>query len=183
VDPVLEIYRLYDALLGECLELEDQPRVMIATALHQDPVAEPVFYWRLRDHGDFLKRISAQFESVEPRMSRDFLVNCKDERQGARLSQLLESGRAPDGTALFEVDNRGNSVFATLSYPHDIKAGFRAQFQGASVDDLSKHVVFVAIKNGHHNGIGYFVDTGARATPHSPPLPLRELWQRMVAAF
>jgi hypothetical protein len=44
-------------------------------------------------------------------------------------------------------------------------------------------VVFVAIKNGHHNGIGYFLDTGSRATAQGEPIPLSELWQRMVAAF
>lgn len=183
VDPVLQIYRLYDALLGECLDLPDRPRVMIATGLHQDPVDEPVFYWRLRDHAAFLKRIGCEFVSVEPRMSRDFLVNCSGAVQSARAAATLRSGSASDGTPLFEVDDRGSSVFATLSYPHEIAAGFQARFATASIDDLSREVVFVAIKNGHHNGIGYFLDTGAQATPQSEPIPLSELWQRMVTAF
>jgi hypothetical protein len=183
VDPVLEIYRLYDRLLEECLGLADRPRVMIATGLHQDPVDEPVFYWRLRDHAAFLKRIGCEFVSVEPRMSRDFLVTCADALQSARAAAILRSGRAPDGTSLFEADDRGTSIFATLSYPREIAAGFRAQFAGVSVEDLSQEVVFVAIKNGHHNGIGYFLDTGGRATPQAEPIPLSELWQRMVTAF
>ena len=183
VDPVLGIYRLYDGLLRECLELSDRPRVMIATGLHQDPVDEPVFYWRLRDHAAFLKRIGCEFLSVEPRMSRDFLVNCADTVQGGRLAAILGSGKAPDGVPLFEVDNRGASLFVTLAYPHEIAAGFRARFGRESIDDLSKEVVFVAIKNGHHNGIGYFLDTGARATPQAEPIPLSELWHRMVTAF
>lgn len=183
VDPVLEIYRFYDALLAECLQLAERPRVMIATGLHQDPVEEPVFYWRLRDHAGLLERIGCEFVSVEPRMSRDFLVNCASDEQGARVAAILRSGKAPDGTALFEADNRGRSVFATLSYPHEIAAGFRAQFDAASIDDLSREVVFVALKNGHHNGIGYFLDTAVRATPQSAPIPLSDLWRRMVAAF
>jgi hypothetical protein len=183
VDPVLKIYRLYDALLAECLQLAERPRVMIATGLHQDPVEEPVFYWRLREHAGFLKRIGCEFASVEPRMSRDFLVNCTDDGQSARVAAVLRSGKAADGTALFEADNRGSSVFVTLSYPHEIAAPFRAQFADTSVEDLSKEVVFVAIKNGHHNGIGYFLDTAVRATPQSAPIPLSDLWRRMVAAF
>jgi hypothetical protein len=183
VDPVLGIYRLYDGLLRECLELSDRPRVMIATGLHQDPVDEPVFYWRLRDHAGFLRRIGCEFLSVEPRMSRDFLVNCADPGQGARAAALLGSGEAPDGVPLFDVDNRGASLFVTLSYPHEIAAGFRARFARASIDDLAEEVVFVAIKNGHHNGIGYFLDTGGRATPQAEPIPLSELWHRMVTAF
>jgi hypothetical protein len=183
VDPVLEIYRLYDRLLEECLNLPDRPRVMIATGLHQDPVDEPVFYWRLRDHAAFLKRIGCEFESVEPRMSRDFLIMCADAAQSSRVAAILRAGEAPDGTALFEADDRQGSVFATLSYPHEITSGFRAQFEATSIEDLSREVVFVAIKNGHHNGIGYFLDTAGRATPQGEPIPLSELWQRMVTAF
>ena len=52
-----------------------------------------------------------------------------------------------------------------------------------SVQDFAREVVFIAIKNGHHSGIGYFLDSGARTAPGSGPIPLTELWQRMVSAF
>lgn len=183
VDPVLEIYRLYDSLLAELAALEPAPRLMLATGLHQDPVSEPVFYWRLREHEGFLRRIGCAFASVEPRMSRDFLVACRSAADAQATAARLRSGRAPDGLPLFEVDNRGETLFVTLSYPREIKPGFAAAFDGASVADLAPEVVFVAIKNGHHNGIGYFLDTGARASPAAEPLPLTELWHRMLAAF
>jgi hypothetical protein len=173
MDPVLEVYRLYDRVVAECLALEPGMRVMIATGLHQDPVDEPVFYWRLRDHAGFLAAIGCEFERVEPRMSRDFLIHCKDAASAKRTEERLLSRRAPDGEPTFEVDNRGDSLFATLSYPHEIKPS----------DPLSQEVVFVAIKNGRHNGIGYFIDTDRRAAPGAEPIPLTELWSRMVSAF
>ncbi len=64
-----------------------------------------------------------------------------------------------------------------------MKPGLHAHFDGASIDDLAREVVFVALKNGHHNGIGYFLDSGARSAPGAEPIPLTELWQRMVSAF
>jgi hypothetical protein len=171
MDPVLEIYRLYDCIVDQCMRLDPSLRVMMATGLHQDPVEQPVFYWRLREHADFLRRIGCEFDRVEPRMSRDFLVVCASAAQAARTETLLKRQTAPDGVSLFEVDNRGDTLFATLSYPHDIPPG------------LAGDVVFVAIKNGRHNGIGYFLDTGARAAPQDEPIPLAQLWQRMVSAF
>ena len=183
VDPVREIYRLYDAVLADCLPLEPRPRIMIATGLHQDPMDEPVFYWRLRDHAAFLRSIGCEFVSVEPRMSRDFLVLCADGAQAAAAAARLASGCAPDGLPLFDVDNRGATLFVTLSYPREIRPRFTACFEQATVDDFSREAVFVALKNGHHNGIGYFLDTGARAAPGADPIPLTELWQRMVSAF
>ncbi len=171
MDPVLEIYKLYDAIVAQSLQLDPSLRVMMATGLHQDPVEAPVFYWRLRDHAGFLRKLGCEFERVEPRMSRDFLVACADASQASRTETILKEQKAPDGLPLFEVDNRGETLFATLSYPHDIPP------------QLARDVVFVAIKNGRHNGIGYFLDTGARAAPQDKPIPLAQLWQRMVSAF
>jgi hypothetical protein len=51
------------------------------------------------------------------------------------------------------------------------------------VPALDEHVVFVAIKNGRHNGIGYFLDTQGRSARDAEPIPLDQLWQRMVSAF
>jgi hypothetical protein len=171
MDPVLEIYKLYDRIVGEALRLDPALRVMMATGLHQDPVEEPVFYWRLRDHAATLRRLGCEFERVEPRMSRDFLVACASASQAARSEEILKRQKAPDGVPLFEVDNRGETLFVTLSYPHDIPPALAAE------------VVFVAIKNGRHNGIGYFLDTGTRAAPQDEPIELAQLWQRMVSAF
>lgn len=80
-------------------------------------------------------------------------------------------------------DNRGESLWVTLSYPHEIARGLRATFNSVEIADLSAEVVFIAIKNGHHSGIGYFVDTAVQATPAAEPIPLTELWQRAVSAF
>ena len=182
-DPVLEIYRLYDRVIRECLALDGRLRVMLATGLHQDPVDEPVFYWRLRNPADFLHSIGCEFDRVEPRMSRDFLVACVDAGSAQRTAARLLSARAADDAALFEVDNRGDTLFVTLSYPREIRRPFSVHFDAAPERDLWNDVVFVAIKNGRHNGIGYFLDTGARATPEAEPIPLTELWQRMVSAF
>src|SRR5439155_15964874 len=100
VDPVLAIYKLYDRIVADSLALPGAPRVMIATGLHQDPVEEPVFYWRLRDHAAFLRAIGCSFEAVEPRMSRDFMVSCADEASARRTDAILRSGNAPDGLPL-----------------------------------------------------------------------------------
>ena len=182
-DPLLGICRLYDRLLRDLLALEPRPRLMIATGLHQDPVEEPVFYWRLRDHATFLRRLGCAFVSVEPRMSRDFLVVCSNAGEAAATARRLTSGRAPDAAPIFEVDNRGETLFVTLAYPREIAAGCTATFGDTKLENFAGDVVFVAIKNAHHNGIGYFLDTGGHATPQAEPIALTSLWQRVVSAF
>ncbi len=183
-DPVLEIYRLYDRVVGDALEMESAPRVMIATGLHQDPVDEPVYYWRLRDHASFLRKLGCNFASAQARMSRDFLVEFENAAQATAAQALLLSGRDARGVRLFEVDNRGSSLFVTLAYPHSIERGLRVDFGGATVEDFSSEVAFVALKNAHHNGTGYFLDTGDAAdAAKAPEIPLTDIWRRVVAAF
>ena len=81
------------------------------------------------------------------------------------------------------MDNRGTSLFVMLTYPLAIESGFTAQFDRHVVENLAAHVVFVAIKNSHHNGSGYFLDTGAQAQADTREMQLTEVWQRVQAAF
>ncbi len=183
-DPVLEVCRLYDRLVGDVLTLDPRLRVLIVTGLHQDPVQKPVYYWRLRDHAAFLRKIQCRFAFVEPRMSRDFVVVCDDVPQATAAQALLASGRDAGGVPLFEVDNRGTSIFVTLTYPHAIETGFRAQFGQRVIGDFSADVVFEAIKNAHHNQAGYLLDTGAkRVARDGQTVALTDVWQRIVSAF
>jgi hypothetical protein len=183
-DPVLEMYRCYDRFLAGLLELPEQPRLIIATGLHQDPVERPVYYYRLRDHADFLHKIGLSFKAVQPRMSRDFVVEFGDAMEAKRAEETLLLGLAPDGQGLFEVDNRGASLFVTLSYPDRIDSGMRLSFGAREIADFGQEAVFVAVKNAQHNGIGYLLDTGeSKASPYDAPAPLKGIWDRVVAAF
>jgi hypothetical protein len=169
-DPLLEIYQAYDRTLAQVMTLPGSPRLFIATGLHQDPHDELTFYWRLRNHAGFLRRARLAFEDVQPRMSRDFLVICHD------------AARAADGERLFFVDNRGRDLFVMLEYPRDIGTGFRITINGQTMDDFRDEVVFVAIKNGKHNGIGYVIDSANASPVQNERFPLSTLMSRIKGA-
>jgi hypothetical protein len=182
-DPVLEVYRLYDSVLRDILAMHPDTRVMVATGLHQDPHDRVTYYYRLIDHAAFLGSLGIRFKEVSPRMSRDFVVHFEADIDAKRAEQVLASGQDMEGIPLFEVDNRGSSLFVTLTYPNEIVEEFTVSFKGKSLRDFHKCVAFVAIKNGHHNGVGYFIDTARRGSgPSSDTFPLHELWDRMLDA-
>ena len=63
-------------------------------------------------------------------MSRDFLVTCARiarRRQQRRRASL--AGARPTAMPLFEVDNRGDTLFVTLAYPREIKPGLRGDLR------------------------------------------------------
>jgi hypothetical protein len=183
-DPVREVYEIYDRILGRVRHTFPGARIMIATGLHQDPHDGVTYYWRLCEHERFLSRIRVPFRRVEPRMSRDFLVICASAEQAAEAEQRLSSAVAADGTALFDVDNRGSDLFVTLIYARDIGPGFALSIDGKRYADFQKDVAFVALKNGEHNGVGYFLDTAACGdTLSRQEFPLSELPTRIMGAF
>lgn len=181
-DPLLEVYRLYDDILGHMVRCK-HARVMVATGLHQIPYGQVTYYWRLRNHEGTLRKWQVRCKAVRPRMSRDFLVIFQDSGDAAEGARVLESATAHDGERLFDVDKRNHDLFVTLTYPRDISKGFAVTVGGKRFDDFNNDVAFVAIKNAHHNGTGYFMDTGQAASQRPPTIPLAELKARVLSAF
>lgn len=179
VDPVLEVYELYDAIVGEVAAAFPQARIMLATGLHQDPHGSVTWDWRLRDHARFLEEAEVPFERVEPRMSHDFVVFCRDDEQARDAERRLLAIRSMDGRPLFGVDNRGNSLFVEFIWSDDIPSDFIYRVDNRPRQGLRDTVVFLSLKNGEHNGVGYFLDTGAEAVES---FPLVEMPRRIAAA-
>jgi hypothetical protein len=162
-DPVAEMLVLYDQLVGEYLELPDTD-LIVATGLSQRPYDRVKYYWRLRDHADFLRRIGIDFSAVEPRMTRDFLIRFEDAGQALRAAEALAAVRVQgSGSPVFgDIDNRGDSLFLSLTYPEPVGPELVILANGRSVP-LQPHVVFVAVKNGMHQAVGHAFFQGRSA--------------------
>ncbi len=181
-DPVGEIYEIYDRVVGQVAAAFPQARVMIATGLHQDPHRDVTFYWRLKDHAGFLRKVGVPFARVTTLMSRDFIVECSSEAEASVAQSLLLSARAATGEPLFEVDNRGRDLFVMLTWSSDISADFSYAVNDTRLQGFRDEVVFVAIKNGEHNGVGYFIDTGLEPVDQAR-FPLTDLPARICEAL
>jgi hypothetical protein len=183
VDPVREVYEQYDHVLGSIRERFPAARLMIATAIHQEPHGRVTYYWRLRRHDSFLRKIGVSFVRVEPRMSRDFLVVCASEAQASEAEQRLAQAITEDGQPLFEVDNRGSDLFVMLTYPSDVGSALTFTI-GSEKHCLARdEVAFVALKNGEHSGIGYFLDTGSHNNKGENAFPLTDIPRRVAEAL
>ena len=183
IDPVLEVYQLYDRIVGQIQEAFPDRRLMIATGLHQDPHPEVTFYWRLKNHADFLRKLDVPFVRVEPRMSRDFVIFCNTAEDAAQAERILASAMDQNDVPLFEVDNRGSDLFVMLTYPHDVSDDLTYRIGNKSFAGFKNDIAFVAIKNGQHNGIGYFIDTGAAPGSLPEQFPLAEIPSRICEAL
>ncbi len=154
-DPFREMLELYDLIIGELLELNGAD-VLLATALSQKPYDRVKYYYRLKDHIKFLDFLGIKFSAVSPRMTRDFLVEFSSEEEARVAEVRLRSVLVKDDdSALFgEIDNRGQSLFVTLTFPKEVTLETQFKVDGNSYS-LAPAVAFVAIKNGMHQGKGF----------------------------
>jgi hypothetical protein len=157
-DPLIQILSEYDYQIGELLKLRDI-KLIITTGLHQQPHEHLTFYWRLKEHIQFAEMIGIKnFSEISPRMSRDFLIKFNNEKDAGNAEKLLNSFYASeDDIKIFDVDNRGTSLFVELVYPNDINENdsIYSKESKFKLDSFKSYLAFVAIKNGEHNGIGY----------------------------
>ena len=154
-DPLADVLGLYDMIIGEYLEQSDS-ELLVATGLAQKPYDRLKFYYRLNRHDDFLNSLGIKFTGVYPRMTRDFLIEFSNKNE-ASMAQTVLSGLKVEGDELplfGEIDNRGSSLFVTLTYPKEITE--KTKFiLNEKLFSLKPEVSFVAIKNGMHQSEGF----------------------------
>ncbi len=156
-DPVFDMLNCYDKIISQLL-LSDNCELIIATGLSQKPYDAVKFYYRLDNHEKFLKLLNINFETVMPRMTRDFLIEFKSNELAKDAQKILASLKVNEEDPLFkEIDNRGKDLFVTLTYPNEITQDSKIHVGNKAIH-LLENVSFVAIKNGMHSekGFAYF---------------------------
>lgn len=157
-DPLIQILSEYDYQIGRILRI-NSVNLIVATGLHQQAHKKLTFYWRLKEHAKFMKLIGLiNFTEILPRMSRDFLISFDNVHDTILAEQKLNTFYSTkDNEKIFNVDNRGTSLFVELIYPNDLNPN--DTIYSSSTDQIvtkfKSYVSFVAIKNGEHNGTGY----------------------------
>ncbi len=182
-DPLLMILKEYDKIIGKILKFKT--RLIICTGLHQKPHKHNTFYWRLKNHRSFLENELGikGIKEVTPRMSRDFLIVFGSENDALAAQNILEKyDSEKDNTKIFTVDNRRKSLFVELTYPNDIDENF-AIIGNNKISNFKKNIAFVAIKNGEHHNVGYYIDTANKVKILDKKMPLTKVFDNLVESF
>ena len=155
-DPILDAYQQYDRLLGK-LPSWKNCSFIIATGLSQRPFENPIFFYRLKNHSEFLDCMGLPYHTVEPRMARDFLINFLNDEDRDLFARALGALRIEGVPVFGHIDARRKSLFITLDYPHPIdrKKSMDPNDYLPSDYNFADAVVFVTTKNGVHQGKGF----------------------------
>jgi len=90
VDPLLDMIKIYDLILSDYCSSEDF-EVIVCTGLSQIPYDRVKYYYRLKNHINFFNKLGIKFLTIEPRMTRDFLVKFKTICDASHAKDALSS--------------------------------------------------------------------------------------------
>lgn len=158
---------------------------MVSARLKQIPREALTFYCRLINHEAFFAKLAIVFEQTVPSMSRDLLIGSTDQLAANSASKILLGLTAGNAVPPFAVDSRGDTLFITSSYPHEITAGSKvlSLLSEEVLQNLHQKVAFLAIKSGHHHLIGYSRDAAPKPADLPESLPLEPMCHRVMDHF
>lgn len=155
VNPINDMLATYDKIFQNLIKNKNF-KFIICTGLSQIPASKTKYYYRLKNHDEFLRKLNIRFNKVLPRMTRDFTIYFDTNNDLEEAYLILTSIVSGTGIKLFgEIDKREKSLFVTLTFSDEIFK--ETKFHSINFENLNifKNVVFVAIKNGIHNSDGY----------------------------
>lgn len=185
VDPLIEVYKLYDRILGVITKVFPDRKIFVITGLSQLPNPKMVNYYRPKDYFGLLNQLGfgETFTSIDSRMSRDFLVNFDSEKDANLFTQRLRAVKLSEGSQLFDADLRKNSVFCKVIYYGLPSKDLKILRAGSCDLEFSDEFSHVTIENGIHNTTGYVVRTDITDfSPENRSIPLKSIHDELVSS-
>ena len=157
-DPIEDMLEVYDKIVGDYLKLsKNKNKIIISTGLRQVPYTITKFYYRLKYHSYFLKKIGIKYLKVLPRMTRDFEIIFSNNTDLKNAKIILKNIKIKKNNlkVFGEIEERDKSLFITLTYPYEVEKNDFLHINENLKLNFFHEVIFVAIKNGMHDSKGY----------------------------
>ncbi len=186
-DPIEDMLQVYDRIIGNYLKiLNGENKLIVSTGLRQVPYKMVKFYYRLKQHSSFLKKIGVKFAKVLPRMTRDFEIIFENEHDQRNAKIILQNIKCLNNNLnIFgEIEDRNKSLFVTLNYPNEVKKNDYIKINSELKLNFYNEIVFVAIKNGMHDSKGYvFCSLNSGFKTPSEPIHVSKLHDIILDFF
>ena len=205
-DPLLDILKLYDEGLKDTLTLAnnvENGRVIVATALHQNAHERETYYYRIDDHVDFLQKIGIEYTDTYNLMTEDFVLCFENEQLALEAEQNILNVETVDteeifyvetadkavrtlnkNAKIFHTENRGKDIYVQLKpVAALIPVEAKIKSNGVIIDNFGKLVSLAQVKNTHHHGVGYYVDTGFSKGELPDSFPLKDLFGMFLESY
>ena len=205
-DPLLDILKLYDKGLKDILNLAnnfENGRIILATALRQNAHERETYYYRIDDHKNLLQKIGIKYTDIYNLMTEDFVLCFENEQLALEAEQMILNVETIDteeifyvetadnavrtlnkGAKIFHTENRGKDIYVQLKpVAALIPVETKIKRNGAIIDNFGKLVSLAQVKNTHHHGTGYYLDTAFLKGELPDSFPLKDLFGMFLESY
>jgi hypothetical protein len=205
-DPLLDILKLYDEGLKDILCLTngfENGRVILATGLHQNAHERETYYYRIDDQENLLQKIGIKYTDTYNLMTEDFVISFENEHLALEAEQKIlnvetldieeifyietadsETRTLNKGTKIFHTENRGKDIYVQLKpVAALIPVEAKIKSNGVIIDNFGKIITLAQVKNTHHHGVGYYLDTGFLKRELPDSFPLKDLFGMFLESY
>ena len=112
-DPIFEMFKFYDQLLQD-YNNNVKYDIILATGLRQIPYDRVKYYYRLKNHEIFLKKILIKFKQVIPKMSRDFFIEFETFQEAKSAEKILVDINKLNNKKIFLIELKKNQFLLHL---------------------------------------------------------------------
>ncbi len=150
-DPIEDALLVYEKILSDYFDKKNI-ELIVATGLSQVPYDRTKFYYRLKNHKTFFKKLAIEVESVQELMSRDFYLIFKNAEIAKNAFDKIKNIFDENNKKIFgDLQQIDNKLFVSFVYDIEIKAQKIKHYE----IKISDYVNFVALKNGMHSSEGF----------------------------
>lgn len=154
-DPYSKYLKELDFLLGE-FKNQKKDSLLILSGLSQKIIEKPIYYYRLKNHDNFLKLFQIKYHKIQPLMSRDFKIFFENKNDLQSCINKLANFKCSNNTNLFGEFKiiEDKTLFVSSTYPNKIiNDYFMYDNKKFFLADIFN---FIAIKNSIHSENCYY---------------------------
>jgi hypothetical protein len=195
-DPIMHGYEVYDRIINRVLkEVSSDPDtlVIIVSALSQVPYTAKdheggMNYYRLNNHEAFAQSVGlgGNEYKIFPLMSRDWQIQYSNETSRLQAINIL-SNLTVKGYPLFNIkENTPGFIFIETAYTKGITTDTQIKnTSGKTIGSFRDVFTNIAIKSGHHSGIGnlWISDPTAIEAKRNQEIPLTSIYKLNLKAL
>jgi len=170
LDPMYQVYKIYDHVIYDLLKLGNTFDIEITTGLQQKINPNPYFQYRIKNYDDFFNSVSLKYIRFEKKMSRDIYIffEKKDDLDFARETlNKYKIKKQP----FFKVysSKEDLSLFVQVAYRGNISDLKNVEFDNKKIN-FEKLISLVSIENAIHQSVGWHVNNFHKFNKKKIPL-------------
>jgi hypothetical protein len=177
LDPLYQIYKIYDRIAYDLLGLGKQFNIEITTGLQQIKNPNPYYQYRIKSYEKFFRLFNINYDYLEKKMSRDIYIYFNNQESLKNAENNLNKFKV-NKKPLFKIwtSKKDKSLFVKIAFQGNID-DFKNTMHGNQILDLRKYVSIVSIENAIHQSEGWHINNFHRFKKKK--IPLKDLTKEL----